>query len=228
MRAHFCLESENFQEAVAKYRRKCQRVPKQQLIFLDGTGMNAEPRPTHGLAPKGKKAKVKSKKAKRYQARLDIWGAVSYNKPLAIDIQTSENRKKKGVRGYGKKDTKLFLRKKIAPQLAKMNQNVIVGMDRGFHFTPDEIENELKAGGAKNIEDVWIFPPYAGKLCNPLDNNLWHTMKQKVRKSHPVDESETARVVKKVFMTTPLKDLHNYYRNCALTHGTDSYKDLDV
>ena len=107
--------------------------------------MNAEPRPTHGLAPKGKKAKVKSKKAKRYQARLDIWGAVSYNKPLAIDIQTSENRKKKGVRGYGKKDTKLFLRKKIAPQLAKMNQNVIVGMDRGFHFTPDEIENELKA-----------------------------------------------------------------------------------
>ncbi len=53
-------------------------------------------------------------------------------------------------------------------------------------------------------------------------------MKQKVRKSHPVDESETARVVKKVFMTTPLKDLQSYYRNCALTHGTDSYKDLDA
>ena len=45
-------------------------------------------------------------------------------------------------------------------------------MDRGFHFTPDEIEEELKKGGAQNIDDVWIFPPNAGKLCDPLDNTL--------------------------------------------------------
>ena len=48
-------------------------------------------------------------------------------------------------------------------------------VDRGFHFLPEEIEEELKKGGAKNIEDVWIFPPNAGKLCNPLDNTLWHS-----------------------------------------------------
>ena len=109
-----------------------------------------------------------------------------------------------------------------------MNQDVIVSMDRGFHFKPDEIENELKKGGARNIEDVWIFPPNAGKLCNPLDNTLWHSMKQKVRKNHPDDEKETAKAVKKAFMGTPTKELHAYYRNCALTHGQDPYKDLDV
>ena len=73
-------------------------------------------------------------------------------------------------------------------------------MDRGFHFKPDEIEEELKKGGAKNIEDVWIFPPNAGKLCDPLDNNLWHSMKEKVRKINPVDERTTARAVKKAFI----------------------------
>ena len=96
--------------------------------------MNSEPRPTHSLAPAGKKAKVRTKKPKRYQPRLDIWGAISYNKALAIDIQTSTKRKA-----------------------------VIVGMDRGFHFKPHEVEDELKKGGAKNIEDVWIFPTNAGK-----------------------------------------------------------------
>jgi hypothetical protein len=96
-------ESQDYKESVAAYRRKCQRVPKEKLIFLDGTGMKCEPRRLHGLAPKGKKARVESKKQERYQARLDIWGAISYNKPLAIDIQDSEHRKQKGVRGYGKK-----------------------------------------------------------------------------------------------------------------------------
>ena len=163
-------ETTDYTEAVAAYRRKCQRVSKEKLIFLDGTGMKCEPRRLCGLTPKGKKAKVESKKQERYQPRLDIWGAISYNKPLALDIQDSEDRKQKGVRGYGKKDVKLFLRKKVAPQVAKMKHNVIVSMDRGFHFKPDEIEEELKEGGAKNIEDVWIFPPNAGKLCDPLDN----------------------------------------------------------
>ena len=85
----------------------------------------------------------------------------------------------------------------MAPQVAKLKEHVIVNMDRGFHFKPDEIEEELKKGGAKNIEDVWIFPN-AGKLCDPLDNNLWHSMKEKVRKINPVDESTTARAVKRL------------------------------
>ena len=108
---------------------------------MDGTGMKCEPRRLRGLAPKGKKARVESKKQESYQPRLDIWGAISYNKPLALDIQDSEDRKQK-VKGYGKKDVKKFLQKKVAPQVAKMKEHVIVGMDRGFHFKPDEIEED--------------------------------------------------------------------------------------
>jgi transposase-like protein len=223
------LESEesNFPEAVSKYRRKAQEVAKEKMVFLDGTGMGSEPRRTHGLAPAGKKAKVKTKKAKRYQSRLDIWGAISYNKPLALDIKTAQDRKEAGVKGYGKKWCKLFIREKMAPEVAKIRQNVIVGMDRGFHFTPDEIEEELKRGGAHNLDDVWIFPANGGKLCNPLDNTLWHSMKARVRKSHPVDENRTIKAIKKAFMGTSAKDIHSYYRKCALTKGSDPYKDLN-
>jgi len=201
-------------------------VPKEKLIFLDGTGMKGEPRRGYGLAPRGKKAKVVIKQAESYQPRLDIWGAISYHKPLAIDIQTSEQRKKKGVKGYGKNDVKAFLRKKVAPQVAKLHGNIILCMDRGFHFKADEVENEVKQGGASNIEDVWIFPVNGGKLCNPLDNTLWHAMKQQVRRSTPKDERATARAVKKAFMNVKGTDLHSYYKNCALTHRTNPYKDL--
>lgn len=224
--SHCFVESEDFREAVAKFRRKCQRVRKEQLVFLDGTGFKSEARRGYGLAPKGKKAKVETKKQENYQPRLDIWGAVTYNRPLAIDIQTSEDRKKKGVKGYGKKDVKLFLRKKVAPEVKKIRDSVIVCLDRGFHFKPDEVEDELKAGGAGNIEDVWIFPTNGGKVCNPLDNTLWHSMKQRVRRNAPKDEPEARRVVKKTFMNISAKDLRSYFKNCGLNRGTDPYKDL--
>ena len=58
-----------------------QRIPKEKLIFIDGTIMKAGARPTHGLAPKGKKAKMKTTKATAYQPRVDMWGAISYQSP---------------------------------------------------------------------------------------------------------------------------------------------------
>ena len=33
-------KSQDYKASVAAYQRKCQRVPKEKLIFLDGTGMN--------------------------------------------------------------------------------------------------------------------------------------------------------------------------------------------
>ena len=44
-----------------------------------------------------------------------IFGELS--RTTAVDIQNSDNRKRKKVRGYGKKDVKTFLRKKVAPQV---------------------------------------------------------------------------------------------------------------
>ena len=117
---------------------------------------------TSWVGTKGKESKSCDKEARTLPtSTFDIWGAISYKKAIAVDIQNSDDRKRKKVRGYGKKDVKLFLRKKVAPQVAKMKHDGIVSMDRGFHFKPDEIEEELKKGGAKNIEDVWISPPNA-------------------------------------------------------------------
>jgi len=58
------------------------------------------------------------------------------------------------------------------------------------------------------VDDVWIFPPNAGKLCNPLDNTLWHSMKQRVRKRRPDSEKKVAKVAKREFMKIAAKDIH--------------------
>ena len=52
-------------------------------------------------------------------------------------------------------------------------------------------------------------------------------MKSRVRKKSPNGEKELAKKAKKEFMGISAKDIHSYFRNCGLTHGTDPYKDME-
>ena len=121
---HFVLDSQDYGEQVAQFRRKCQRVNKNSLVFIDGTGMRAEPRKLKGLAPKGKAAVTKASKPEKYEPRVDMYGAISYTAPLACETVTSAERKtitntrtgKKGVKGYTKSMLKNFLQKEISSE----------------------------------------------------------------------------------------------------------------
>lgn len=191
--------------------------------------MAAEPRSKYGLAPKGKKAPVEAKKPEKWEPRLDFWGAISYNKPLAIDVMTSMERQKLKVKGYGKERTRTFFRKMVAPKIAKelKHVDVIICLDRGFKFTAEDVKKQFHLGGARNVREAWIFPAGGGKHCNPLDNTLWHSLKDRVRAQAPKDQMSTGKAIKKGFMAISAKDIHAYYRHCSLTYGQNPYKNLE-
>jgi transposase len=232
---HFVLDSKDYGEWVAQFRRKCQRVAKNRLVFIDGTGMRAEPRKLKGLAPKGKAAVTKASKPEKYEPRVDMYGAISFTAPLACETVTSAERKtitntrtrKKGVKGYTKSMLKNFLQKKLAAKIKKMKATqVIIGLDKGLHLKKEEVLESIRAGGAQNISDAWIFPTSTAKYVNPLDNSLWHSLKERVRARKPQSEDETAAAMKEEFMAMSEADIKGYYRHCALTQGSDPRKDL--
>src|SRR3954454_14220407 len=83
---------------------------------------------------------------------------------------------KMGVKGYTKDMVKKFLKNQLAPQIEAMKvKEVIVCMDKGLSFKPEEAKEELKLGGAENLKDVWILPTNTAKFVSPLDNTLWLT-----------------------------------------------------
>ena len=231
----FCLDSQDYHDSVAKFRRKCQKVKKNSLVFIDGTGMRAEPRKLKGLAPKGQPAVTRASKPEKYEPRVDMYGAVAYTGPLVCETVTSTQRKaimntrtgKKGVRGYTKSMVKKFLREKMAPQIKRMKEKkVIIGLDKGLALKREEVLQEIAAGRARNIHDVWIFPTSTAKYVNPLDNTLWHSLKERVRERKPQTEDETAAAMEEEFMAISEADMKGYYRHCALTRRSDPFKDL--
>ena len=86
---------------------------------------------------------------------------------------------------------KKFLRKKLAPRIKEMKvEGVVVCMDKGLSFKEEEAKEELWAGGAQNVKEVCILPTSTAKYVSPLDNTLWHSVKQRVRARKPKSETE--------------------------------------
>lgn len=230
-----CLDSQEYIEQVEKFRRRCQRVKKDRLVFIDGTGMRAEPRRLKGLALKGRAAVTRVSKPEKYQSRIDMYGAIGYKGPLVCETVTSTQRKfivntrtkKKGVKGYTKSMLRKFIKEKLAPKIKRMKEKqVIIGLDKGLAITKEEVLEDLQAGGAKNVHDAWIFPTSTAKYVNPLDNTLWHSLKERVRERKPQSEEETATALEEEFMSISEADIKSYYRHCALTRRSDPHKDL--
>ena len=48
-----CIETHEYKDAVIEFRRKVQRMNKQQVVFIDSTGIQEQARPLSGLAAPG-------------------------------------------------------------------------------------------------------------------------------------------------------------------------------
>lgn len=188
--------------------------------------MKAEPRPKKGLAAPGQEARVKASKPESYEPRIDFVGAVSAEGPVASMTMTSSDRKEEKIKGIRKPQMKRFLRDELGPKLAEDNlDDAIIVLDKGLNMKRAEVKQELEAGGAE-IEDVWILPTGTAKHISPLDNCIWHDLKESVRKRSPDDEEETAEVMKEVFMNLTKKQVRRHFDHCALTSSADPYKGL--
>jgi hypothetical protein len=183
----------------------------------------------------GQTPKTTANKAEKYEPRVDIMGAISFNAPLACETKTSQQRKripnpkkgKIGVKGYTKKMVKDFLRKKLAPKIKDMRvKKVIICLDKGLNFKREEVKEELRLGGADNVGDAWILPTNTAKRVSPLDNTLWHSLKQRVRARKPKSEIGTARIIREEFMAISQRDIQNYYQHCGLTQRSNPTKDF--
>ena len=196
--------------------------------------MRTAPRKRKGLASRGHPATAKVTKAEKYQQRVDMYGAVSGSGPVACETKTSQERRaitnqktgKKGVKGYTKAMLKDFLTKKLAPKLKAKREKMTVCMDKGLALKKDEAKEALQKGGARNIQDIWILPTNSAKFVSPLDNTLWHALKERVRARKPETEEETAEVLRAEFMGFSATEIKQYYKHCGLTSKEDPFKDL--
>ena len=102
-------------------------------------------------------------------------------------------------------------------------KDVIIGLDKGLHMKKEEVLQELKD---EKYPRCMYIPYEYSKYVNPLDNTLWHSLKERVRARKPESEDATATAMEEEFMGIDQADIKGYYRHWALTRRSDAFKDL--
>jgi hypothetical protein len=213
---------------VIAFRRKAQRVAIKKLVFVDQTNINESYRRGYGLSPKGKKAKVSTRKASRYTPRVDVMGACVGDHVLDLDVLTPTDRKHAGVNGYTKERVLSWFRNTLATNIQALHRDgVVVVVDKALSMKPQEAKGALVAGGCSDKVQVWVMDTGIAKHCSPLDNSIWHEWKDRVRAAAPVSENSLYRIIQQLWHSIPAYHVTNYYRKCALTWCADVTRELD-
>lgn len=222
------LLDSDYRDNVIEFRRKAQRVAINKLVFVDQTNTNESYRRGYGLAPKGKKAKVSTRKPSRYTPRVDVMGACVGNRVLDLDVLTPEDRRRAGVKGYTKQRVLSWFRHTLARQIRALPyDDVVVVVDKALSIKPEEVKGALQAGWCTNVAEVWVMETGIAKHCSPLDNSIWHEWKERVRAAAPVSEGSLYRIIQRQWHSLPSNHVTNYYRKCALTRHADVTRELD-
>jgi hypothetical protein len=162
-----------YRDHVIDFRRKAQRISIKKLVFIDQTNVNESYRRGYGLAPKGKKATVTTRKASRYTPRVDVMGACVGDRVLDLDVLTPEQRRAAGVKGYTKKRVLLWFRETLARQIRGIPfEDVVVVVDKALSIRSEEIIQVLADGGCRNVAEAWVMETGIAKHCSPLDNSI--------------------------------------------------------
>lgn len=219
------IEGKLYWDAVAQTRKRLQRSAMGRLVFIDQSRINLNPGPNMGLAPLGAPAVIKAPKPAHWEPRIDFMGACSGSQLLALETKSATERKEEKVKGWRKNHVLAFVRDQLAPAITAAHlSGVTVVLDRALRIRPDDVTAALVAGGVHDAKEALVLPAGTAKYISPLDNTLWHEMKQRIRARAITTEDEAVAAIREEWEAVSVSHLRNYYHHCALTARTDPQK----
>lgn len=219
------VEGTLYWDGVIETRKRLQKSAIGRVVFIDQSRINMHPAPVMSLAPRGRPAVVKRPQPAAWEPRFDFMGACSGRQLLALQIKTPRQRREEKVKGWGKGHILEFVRVLLAPAIVEAKiSGVTVVIDRACHIKAEEVSAALVEGGVGDAKEVVVLPAGTAKYVSPLDNTLWHEMKQRLRMREPESEKEVVKAIEQEWEAVTPEKLLNYYRHCALLYGNDPVK----
>ena len=212
--------------AIAKLRRKLQRVSINKIIFIDETNVKVNEVPRKTLVAPGEKPFVIVTDSSSYAARYDMIAAIVGNRVLPPIIFTPEDRRTRNVKGLNSDMFIDFIENVLCPSITRLDPCLMyLLLDKLNIHTTSKIEQAFRNVRYTGLAEVLILATQAAKRVSPLDNTLFHEWKERIRK-HSLRTEET-------LSTTMINEWHNakeenikhHYDYCAITSGRDMYKD---
>ncbi len=211
-------------DAIAKLRRKLQRISNKKIIFLDETHIKLNEVPRTILVAPGEKPYVIVTDSSSYAFRYDLIAAVVSNQVFPPVIFTPQDQKTRNVKGINGEMLIDYIENVFCPAIDKLNYHPIyLIVDKSNIHNVSNIEQALRSGGCTTLTQVLIIPTQAGKRINPLDNTLFHEWKEKVRQHSVLTEDTIVTIMINEWNNIKEQNIKHHYDHCAISYGQNVY-----
>jgi hypothetical protein len=220
------LVSSSLCDDIADMRRKIQRLNKANVLFLDETHLKLNVAPNYTLVAPGENEYVVVEDTSSYAKRYDMIACISSKEVLPSIIFTPKERKTLDVKGVRTEMLISYINQTLAQAAGALDQYPIyLVMDKAKCHNKAQILEAFHDNGCQELVDILYMPTQAAKRMSPLDNNLFHEWKERVRNRHPITERNIEQLMSDEWNNIPPQHLLHYYKHCGLTGRGDVYFD---
>lgn len=213
-------------DAIAAARRRLRRLSKLNLLILDESGGRVSVAPTHTLVAPGESAYVVVEDDSAYARRYDMIACCTYDRVFPPIIYTPEDRAALGVDGVRAFMLEHYINTVLAQAVAALDRYPLtLVLDKSKVHNVDRIKQAFIDGGCQDLVDIVVLPSKAAKRMSPLDNALFHTWKENIRRRGPISSSNLEQVMADSWTQLTARDIQPHYHHCLLMRYQDVYAD---
>ncbi|CAF4054813.1 unnamed protein product [Rotaria sordida] len=194
-------------------------------VLLGWTIYSAMP-PHRTLVASGYQPLIIVDKPTAYAERYDFIGAINGSQAIACMTLTPVDRRNKDIKGVRKEVVNEWIMKSLVPAINRLHiDSMHLICDRSRTHNKANMMKALKNGKCKSVIDIHYMPTASAKYISPLDNPLWHSFREVIRKQHPLTTSSLPSILSQTFYSLSRKEISGAYRKCAITYGAGVYYD---
>jgi hypothetical protein len=182
--------------------------------------------PTYTLGAPGEKEYVVVEDTSSYAKRYDMIACITSKEVLPPIIYTPDERKAMSVKGINTKMLITYIQHTLAQAAGALDRYPLyLVLDNASCHNKAQILEAFHDNGCQDLVDVLFMPTQAGKRMSPLDNNLFHEWKERIRNDHPITMKNIEQLMSDEWNNLPPQHLPHYYKHCGLTGRGNVYFD---
>ena len=185
---------------IAKFRRFLQRIGNNRLVFIDEMAIYSIMPPRRTLFAPEHEPLIIVEKPSAYAERYDFIGAIIGFEAIACMILSPADQKNRHTDGVTKEILNEWIVDTLAPAINRLSiDKVYLVCDRSRIHNKMDMIQALRTGKCQSVVDVSFMPTASAKYISPLDNPIWHSIKECVRSQYPVTKDDLPSLLSETF-----------------------------
>jgi hypothetical protein len=209
-------------EAIAKVRRKLQRIGSNHILYLDETYRREGDVNNYTIVLPQEPSNIETTSTSRYALRYDMIACTSGKTTLPPIIYDSSERDS----GITTQMLLNYIRNLLAQAAGALDiYPLILVVDRASIHDTEKMMETFHEWGCQSLVEIVKLPTATAKRISPLDNALFNIWKQKVLEKGPLTKTNIRTRMSDAWNEITSKQIHQQYKKSGLMRHTNLYFD---